>query len=92
MAIIAWALRLEAGSMRTVKPVVNTVDTGLLLDEKEAAQFLGVSLSYLRKARSEGSPGGRTPAPPFVRIGRRCLYRRADLEQWVKSLASQRVI
>ena len=64
----------------------------LLLTEKQTAQFLGVSLSYLRKARSEGAPGKRTPAPSFVRVDGRVYYRAADLAAWVNDLATQRVI
>ena len=78
---------------RKIQPAASfATDMPLLLDEKRAALFLGVSLSYLRKARSEGAPEGRTPAPPFVRVGGRCLYRRADLELWAESLAVQRVV
>ena len=63
-----------------------------LLDVSQTAQYLGVSESYLNKARCEGSPGGRTPAPPFVRVGGRVLYRRSDLDIWVAELVPQRVI
>ncbi|MDR3281157.1 MAG: hypothetical protein LBT23_11665, partial [Synergistaceae bacterium] len=47
----------------------------LLLDERKAARVLGVSLSYLRKSRCEGTVGKRTPAPPFVYVGNRVYYR-----------------
>ena len=82
------------GGVKRVQPKTN-VDTtsslSLLLDEKQAARYLGVSLSYLRKSRSEGAPGDRTPAPPFVRVGGRCLYRRSDLDMWVNDLEALRV-
>jgi hypothetical protein len=58
----------------------------MLLDDKAAASLLGVSASYLRKSRCEGAIANRTPAPPFVRVGGRVLYRRSDLEIWVASL------
>ena len=61
----------------------------LLLDEKRAAEYLGVSLSYLRKSRSEGSPGNRTPPPPFVKIDGRVFYRCSDLDQWVAGLEAR---
>ena len=80
---------------RRIQPTasVDTNSLSLLLDEKKAAAYLGVSLSYLRKGRSEGSPGGRTPGPPFVRIGdRRVLYRVADLDSWVAGLEPRRVV
>ena len=61
----------------------------LLIGEKLAAVILGVSLSYLRKSRSEGTRHNRTPAPPFVRIDGRCYYRVADLRDWVNDLTPQ---
>ena len=80
--------------MKKIQPVTNldTTALSLLLDKKQAAQYLGVSCSFLDKARSEGAPGGRTQAPPFVRVGGRCLYRRADLDTWVAGLEAQRVV
>ena len=80
--------------MRKIQPIQHDaiLDLPRLFDEKRATQYLGVSLSYLRKARSEGSPGGRTQAPPFVRVGGRCLYRRSDLDAWVDGLESRGVV
>ena len=48
-----------------------------LLKQPQAAEYLGVSHSFLEKRRIYG--GG----PKFVKIGRRVAYRQADLEQWV---------
>jgi hypothetical protein len=64
----------------------------LLLDEKKAARLLGVSLSYLRKSRGDGTIRGRTPAPPFVYVGNRVYYRTADLKAWVEGLAGRAVV
>jgi hypothetical protein len=64
----------------------------LLLSEKQAAVFLGVSLPFLRRGRSRGTTGHRTPTPPFVRVGGRVYYRRADLEAWVAGLTSREVV
>jgi predicted DNA-binding transcriptional regulator AlpA len=69
-------------------PNSNFDNQSLLLDEKRAAELLGVSLSSLRKSRCEGQHGLRTAMPPFVRLGGRVLYKRSDLETWVQSLAS----
>jgi hypothetical protein len=71
------------------------VDCGtsqLLLDEKKAARLLGVSLSYLRKSRCDGTIRGRTSAPPFVYVGNRVYYRTADLKAWVEGLAGRTVV
>jgi hypothetical protein len=65
-----------------------SADNPRLLTEKEAARFLGVSMSYLRKSRCEGRRLGRTPPPRFVRVGGRVFYRLADLEQWLSELES----
>lgn len=43
-----------------------------------AARYLAVSVSTLNKLRCSG--GG----PPYYRIGRAVLYRRADLDSWVE--------
>jgi hypothetical protein len=43
-----------------------------------AAEYLGLSPATLETLRSRG--GG----PPFVKLGRRVVYRREDLETWVR--------
>ena len=47
-----------------------------LFDCAEAAKYLNLSQSYIRKAVA----GNRIP---FVRIGTRTLFRRADLDSWI---------
>jgi hypothetical protein len=64
----------------------------LMLDEKHASLALGVSVSFLRKSRCEGTRKKQTPAPPFVCIGGRRYYRTVDLKSWVESLVTQQVI
>ena len=54
------------------------------LSETEAARYVGMSRSFLRKARMEGNRDQHTPAPPFLRIGRKILYLRGDLDQWLR--------
>jgi predicted DNA-binding transcriptional regulator AlpA len=54
--------------------------------ETEASEYIGMSRSYLRQARSNGDRPGRTPAPPYVRIGRTIRYRQVDLDTWLESL------
>jgi excisionase family DNA binding protein len=48
-----------------------------LLSVKEAADYLGVSESWLNKARCTGD------GPPFHKIGRRVLYGVAELVAWL---------
>jgi hypothetical protein len=64
----------------------------LMLDEKHASLALGVSVSFLRKSRCEGTRKKQTPAPPFVSVGGRRYYRTVDLKSWVESLVTQQVI
>ncbi len=53
-----------------------------LLDEHAAAAFLDVSPGTLSVWRSTGRY-----ALPFVKIGRKVRYRRADLAEWLESRA-----
>ncbi len=48
-----------------------------LLSVKEAAERLGLSISYLNKMRVHGG------TLPFVKIGASVRYRPEDLEVWV---------
>lgn len=48
-----------------------------LLTRPEAAAFLGVSVSSLAHWSMAGT------GPAFVRLGRRCWYRRAALTDWI---------
>lgn len=50
----------------------------IFIDTAEAARRLGLSISTLEKYRFHRVPD----APPFVRIGRKVLYRVTDLEAW----------
>lgn len=53
------------------------------LSEKQAANYIGMSRSYLAQARMEGARKNRTPAPPFIKIGKSVRYLREDLDQWL---------
>lgn len=53
-----------------------------VLDAREAALFIGVAVSTLAKMRCLGG------SPAFVKAGRKVLYRRSDLIEW---LAARRV-
>jgi len=49
-----------------------------LMTGPEAAEFLRVSPQTLPRWRFDGT------GPAFVRVGRKILYRRADLEEYVR--------
>src|SRR5262245_26248909 len=54
------------------------IDLDRLLTPKEASEFLGLSLSWLAKARMRGD------GPPYVKPCRSIRYRVGDLVQWLK--------
>jgi predicted DNA-binding transcriptional regulator AlpA len=51
----------------------------LLLNEREAAQLLAMSIHFLRRDRISRSSVGI----PYIRIGTAVRYRRVDLEEWI---------
>lgn len=57
----------------------------VVLSEKEAAHYIGMSLSYLRQDRCYGATGQRAPGPDFIKIGRTVRYHVNDLDQWLFS-------
>lgn len=59
-----------------------TPETPKLLNVNEASQLLGVSPSFLNKLRMQAGAG-----PIWIRLGTRCLYRQADLNDWLEAKA-----
>jgi len=55
------------------------------LTEIETSQYISMSRSFLRQARMDGNRDNRTPAPPFIKIGRSVRYLKEDLDQWLDS-------
>ncbi|WP_110173369.1 helix-turn-helix domain-containing protein [Luteitalea pratensis] len=59
------------------------------MSEAEAAQYLGLSRAWLKKARTARFRAA-IDGPPFVKAGaRRVVYRRRDLEDWVQAHVSR---
>jgi len=54
-----------------------------MLTEREAVRYIGMSRSYLAKARCEGNLPGRTPGPKYCKIGRAIRYDIHDLDAWI---------
>ena len=74
------AARSERGLFNRSLAMSNAMDFGdVLLEPKEAAAFLKVSISWMAKARATNN------GPPFVRIGRCVRYSNAALLRWLKS-------
>ena len=61
------------------------MDKRTLVDEKEASRYIGMSVAWLRVSRCQGNYGGRTPAPPFYKIGRSVRYDLQDLDAWLET-------
>jgi hypothetical protein len=59
-----------------------------LLDEVAAARHIAMSVAFLRAGRLHGIVGGRTPPPPYLKLGRTVRYDIRDLDAW---LAARRV-
>jgi len=51
----------------------------LTLSASQAAKLLGLASSTLAKLRLNGN------GPVYCKLGRRVVYRRADLEDWLQS-------
>lgn len=51
--------------------------------EIEASQYIGMSRSFLRQSRMDGNRESRSPAPPFIKIGRSVRYLLEDLDSWL---------
>ncbi|MDO8954609.1 MAG: DNA-binding protein [Gammaproteobacteria bacterium] len=58
----------------------------IVFTEKEAAAYIGMSMSFLRKARMNGSRPGGVTAPRFYKIGKKSVrYLRSELDRYLYS-------
>lgn len=53
-----------------------------LLDDKEAAALLKTTSTNMKQSRHSGTLFGR-PAPKFIKMGKKCVYRRSRLLQFI---------
>jgi excisionase family DNA binding protein len=53
--------------------------SGSKFARSEAAKYLGISRSWLDKKRLDGN------GPPYLKLGRRVIYERSDLDAWATS-------
>ena len=65
-------------------------ETMILMKEKEAANYIGMSSSYLQHDRCYGATADKTPGPAFIRIGRSIRYSKADLDYWLSRVRVKR--
>ena len=60
------------------------------LTEQQAAQYIAMSRSFLRQGRMNGDREGRTPAPPYLKIGSRSVrYLKEDLDTWLEQFRQE---
>ena len=57
--------------------------TKTTLTEKETAEYIGMSRSFLRKDRMDGMRKNRTSGPQFLKLGRSIRYLKNDLDSWL---------
>lgn len=72
---------------RRALELINQANAGTddeLLNTEQLALWLGVSTGWLEIGRSQGY------GPPFIRLGRRVRYRRADINRWLQERAHRR--
>ena len=69
-----------AKNQTTTKPQVDRRG----YSEEETAYYLGISRASLRQGRMEGRRENRLPPPPYVRLGRKILYLKDDLDRWLQ--------
>ena len=74
------ALRGEQPNLREIAMQVQDARAVLLVDAKDAARMLAVSLRKLWAMTFEEQPG-----LPYVRCGRLVRYPVADLQRWIES-------
>ena len=54
-----------------------------LVTEHAAARYIGMSVAFLRASRCRGRVGGRSPGPPFLKLGKSVRYDISDLDAWL---------
>ena len=66
---------------------MSTLLSPAVLDEKDAATYIGMSAAFLRRARMTGRTRSGSTGPNFVKVpgGRGIRYRIVDLDSWLAS-------
>jgi len=54
------------------------------MSENAAAEYIGVAAISLRQGRCEGRRENRMPPPPYIKLGRKILYLKDDLDRWLE--------
>lgn len=80
----------RTASSKSARSDANRSPDPAAFDEYGASRYTGIPVSSLRRGRSDGQVPGRMPTPPFVRLGRKVLYRRADLDAFLAGLVAHK--
>lgn len=60
---------------------MDNLNMDILLTERQAAEYCGVSLSFLRRRRSKSC---KLPGPSWVKLGSTTIrYQKSMLDQWI---------
>ena len=68
--------------MNSDKCELKSINSHVLTDP-EAAQYIGMSISFLRQSRMDGIRHNRIPGPNYIKIGRSVRYVKDDLDAWL---------
>ena len=52
-------------------------------NEHEAAYYIGMSVSFLRKARADGKICNKDRGPKYLKIGKKVRYVKKDVDEWL---------
>jgi hypothetical protein len=63
---------------------MNHIENKHCLSSNEAATYLGLSNSTLKQSRLTGDRSHHIPSPPFLKIGRKVIYLKPDLDLWLE--------
>lgn len=64
---------------KLIPPKSSTADPDQLLTTEEVSKLTTLSIGFFEIGRSSGNTG----LPPYVKVGRRVLYRRGDVLAWL---------
>ncbi|MCA8903737.1 MAG: helix-turn-helix domain-containing protein [Hyphomonas sp.] len=80
-------MTLDQSVRQTVREEVQRILAELLpkqdneyLTTQQVAELTGLSVSFFEVGRSMSAPN----QPPHMKVGRRVLYKRADVEAWLE--------
>lgn len=73
---------INSGSSKSAKTMLQA---RAVFDEPETALYTGISVSSLRKGRMNGRRDKYIEPPPYLKLGRRIVYLKTDLDAWLMS-------